>query len=162
MNYVTGEPKFEQLWNQMLDDRQRGKSLVEWRVFSEWVERKSGSDNKLITFDIDKKIVSFMDRLRDQYGIPQAMLVTFYLASNIAPMSRTETADRVHCRIIDTSAVLSLFKECNFYQEHLDQLGYDGEPRNLWELDNELFDAQKRSEWSKNELIVRGLLKERS
>lgn len=162
MNYVTGEPTFDQLWNEMLDDRQRNKAQVEWRVFSEWVERKSESENSLITFDIDKKVVSFMDILREQYRIPQSMLVTFYLASNIAPMKRTETSDRVQCRIIDTSAVLSLYKECIFYQKHLDQLGYDGAPRNLWEQDNELVDAESRADWSKNELIVRGILREGS
>jgi len=158
LNYVTREPSYEELWDEKLNDSQRRRALQDWSKIKEWVSNLNDRGIIPSSSEIDDKLRRFMDDLRNRHRVPEPFLVTFYMATRVDPLPSTEQSDQLLVRLIDTMSVLSLFKECRFYSNHLDTSGYGGPPRTLWESDRNLDSGEARLEYARFQLKVRRLL----
>ena len=159
MNYVTGEHTGQELWNDVLTDSQKRRAVSDWEEqFKPWIEKADDNGRPLANHDIDDKVKRYLDRLVGTHKIPNPMVALVHIAFAVSPLEPGESSERFLARIIESAHILSLWKECVFYQRCLDTSGYDGPARTLWEQEHELNSGKSRSEFAKSELRVRRIL----
>lgn len=141
-----------------LDTEKQFKAIKVYDNLCDWIKTKIEAREEVPDILIDKKIVESLDEMKDVHLIPESMSAMMYLAFVDRPLHNSGLAERFSVRLVDNDAVIQLYKECMYYRNQLDQKGYDGPPRTIWEHNHSLDSAESRYEFARYTLSYRGFI----